>query len=142
MTPISTTPSCEQGIRRDLGILALLISSDTNHRRAALAFRNAERREVQLVTTSYVLLETYALLSSRVGLAAVKAFRNDLVPLLDVVWVDSELHESGLDLLLDRGTRRLSLVDAVSFLVIGSRGVDEVFAYDRHFEGEGFKRLS
>jgi predicted nucleic acid-binding protein len=32
----------------------------------------------------------------------------------------------------------LSLVDAVSFLLMREEGIDEAFAYDRHFEREGF----
>lgn len=83
-------------------------------------------------------MESYALLLHRIGLDAVRAFREDFAPLLEVVWVDAELHEGGMDLLLERGARRVSLVDAVSFLVIRSQHVDEAFAYDRHFEPEGF----
>jgi len=32
----------------------------------------------------------------------------------------------------------VSLVDAVSFICIREARVDEVFAFDRHFESEGF----
>ena len=72
------------------------------------------------------------------GLTATQAFREDFSPLLDVVWVDQLLCERGLDLLLERHTRHLSLVDAVSFLVIREQKLDRVFAFDRHFNAEGF----
>ena len=120
---------------------ALLVSSDVSHPRAVRAFRALEAQSALLVTSSYVLVETYALLTRRVGLDAVAAFRNGFAPLLEVVWVDASLHERGLDLLLDRGSARLSLVDAVSFLVIQSRDISDVFAYDRDFEREGFALL-
>lgn len=55
-----------------------------------------------------------------------------------MVWVDQPLHEAGLDLLLQRRRRLLSLVDAVSFVVMKQRGLDEAFAFDPHFEQEGF----
>ncbi len=38
---------------------------------------------------------------------AVRAFRADLALLIEVVWVDRELHVCGLDLLLDRQRTRL-----------------------------------
>jgi predicted nucleic acid-binding protein len=85
-----------------------------------------------------VVVETYALLGRRLGLEAVRGFRSDLAPLIEVVWVDETLHEAGLDLLLERRKRKLSLVDAVSFVTMRGRGIEEAFAYDPHFEQEGF----
>lgn len=120
------------------GLFALLVASDANHSKAKRAFRGLEATQATLVTSSYVLVESYALLLHRIGLEAVRAVREDFAPLLDVVWVDAELHEGGMDLLLERGSRRVSLVDAVSFLLMKSRHIDEAFTYDRHFEREGF----
>jgi uncharacterized protein len=94
------------------------------------------------VSTSYVLVETYALLGRRLGLDAVRSFRADFAPVIDVVWIDEELHNAGLDLLLDRRKRQLSLVDAVSFIVMRRRGVAEAFAIDPHFDQEGFSLVT
>ena len=117
---------------------ALLVSSDANHAPAADAFRVLAARSATLVTTSYVLVETYALLSNRVGRDAAVAFREDVQPLVEVTWVDRDLHERGLDLMLGRARRGFSLVDAVSFTWMRDQGIDDAFAYDRHFEDEGF----
>jgi predicted nucleic acid-binding protein len=59
-------------------------------------------------------------------------------PLIEVVWVDEALHDAGLDLLLERRQRLLSLVDAVSFVTMQRTSVAEAFAFDPHFEQEGF----
>jgi len=118
-------------------LLALLIPTDESHHDAATAFARLRDREAVLVTTSYVLVETYALLDRRVGRGAVAAFREDFAPLLEVEWVDRNLHERGLDLQMVR-PRGVSLVDAVSFACIRKARIDEAFAYDRHFEQEGF----
>ena len=88
-----------------------------------------------------MLVEAYALVARRMGLAAVHAFRSDLVPLLDVVWSDARAHEAGLDLLLERKTRDLSLVDTVSFVVMREQRLEHAFAFDPHFEDEGFSLL-
>jgi uncharacterized protein len=117
-------------------VLAFTVPDDAAHRRARLAFENLAARQAALVTTSYVLVETYALLGRRLGIEAVASFRAHFAPLLDVHWVDAALHEEGLDLLLQRRVRDLSLVDAVSFLAIRRQRLDEVWAYDRHFEAE------
>jgi len=120
------------------GLLALLNKTDDNHARAERAFRNLRARQALLLSTSYVLVETYALVARRLGLDAVGSFRADFSPLIDVVWIDETLHNAGLDMLLDRRRRLLSLVDAVSFIVMRQRSVAEAFAVDPHFEQEGF----
>lgn len=123
-------------------VLALLSPADGSHEPARRAFERLQAREAPLLTTSFVLVEIYALLGRRMGLEAVEAFRKDFAPLLDIVWVDVGLHEAGLDLLLERRIRDLSLVDAVSFLVMRQRRLDEAFAFDRHFREEGFTLLN
>ena len=122
-------------------LLALLNPDDSAHRRARAAFDGLAAMGAALTTTSYVLVETYALVGRRLGAEAVRAFREALAPLLDVIWVDEALHEAGLDLLLTRKSNRLSLVDAVSFVAIRQRAVDRVFAYDDDFRRERFDLL-
>jgi len=117
---------------------ALLVRSDDRHGDARRAFATLMADEAVLVTSSYVLVETYALLGRRIGLDAVAAFRDGFAPLLDVTWVDATAHDAALEDLLDRGTRDLSLVDLVSFAVMRGRGIDQAFAFDGHFEQEGF----
>ena len=123
------------------GLLALLNAKDENHARAERAFGNLRARQAALVSTSFVLVETYALIGRRLGLDAVRGFRTDFAPLIDVVWVDEALHNAGLDL-LDRRKRLLSLVDAVSFVTMRQGNVAEAFAFDPHFEQEGFSTMS
>lgn len=124
------------------GLLALLNAKDENHARAERAFASLRTRQAPLVSTSYVLVETDALVGRRLGLDAVRSFRADFAPLIEVVWVDEALHNAGLDLLLDRRKRLRSLVDAVSFIAMRQRNVDEAFAFDPHFEQEGFSLVS
>ncbi len=123
-------------------ILALLVADDPNHAAANRAFARARRGDAEFVTTSYVLVETFALLGRRLGQAAAQRFRKELAPLFSVRWVDEPLHEEGLDLLEKDERRNLSLVDAVSFAAARERGLDVVFAFDQHFVEAGFRLLS
>jgi predicted nucleic acid-binding protein len=123
-------------------ILALMNPKDGMHRRARRAFEALQGEEAALLTTSLVLVESYALVGRRLGLEAVRAFREDLAPLAAVVWVDEATFEAGLDLILARKKRHLSLVDGVSFLVMQRHGLERAFAFDPHFEEEGFTTLS
>lgn len=55
--------------------------------------------------------------------------------------MERQLHDEAVHRLAKRGTRRISLVDQVSFLVMRERGVDTAFAFDPDFEREGFRTL-
>ena len=117
-------------------ILALMVGSDRAHREAAEIFEKLRNRRAALVTTSYVLVETYALLDRRLGRDAVRDFRANLAPLIRVIWVDGAIHERGLDR-LEKSSHGLSLVDAVSLEAIRQHRILEAFAFDRHFGREG-----
>ena len=122
-------------------ILALVNPDDRHHRKAVRIFERLRGNEAGLVSTSFVLLETYAIVGSRVGLDAVGALRADFAPLLDVVWVDRDLFERSLDRLLGKEAPRVSLVDTASFLVMRRERIDDAFVFDRHFAEAGFSAL-
>lgn len=117
----------------------LLVRSEGHHEEVAEVFRSALDTGRRLVTTSYVMLETIALLQSRIGLAPVADLDSRIMPLFHVHWVDGALHRRAMELLLRRDRRRFSLVDTVSFLVMESEGVREAMALDRDFEERGFR---
>lgn len=117
-------------------VLALMVGTDRAHGEAVSAFGKLRDRKAELVTTSYVLVETYALIDRRLGRDAVISFRVSFTPLLRIIWVDAGLHDRGLDR-LTKGPSGLSLVDAVSFEAIREHKILEAFAFDRHFDQEG-----
>ena len=123
-------------------LIALLVANDDAHASAVRVFDRLESQRAALVTSSYALLETYALITRRHRPPLVQQFRDEMQPLLEIVWIDKDLHEKGLDRLLDRKIRGLSLVDAISFVIMERERIEQAFAYDRHFEREGFSLLA
>jgi uncharacterized protein len=119
-------------------LLAVLNSGDESHARAARSFRSLLESDEPLVTTSYVFVETMALLRHRFGLGAVRGFQDAVAPVLTVVWVDADLHGEGVAALLTANRRELSLVDCVSFACMRRRGLTRAFHFDRHFRDQGF----
>ena len=91
-----------------------------------------------MITTSYTLVECYALIGRRLGLDELATFRAEFAPLLEVVWIGSDEHERGLDLLEQSRSKKLSLVDTVSFVVARDHDIERVFAFDPHFTTAGF----
>ena len=118
--------------------LAVLGKDDENHARARAAWGALLEQRAPLVTSSYVLAETLAILQHRMGLDAVRVFHNDVYPVLTIEWVAGVLHEKGMGGVLAARRRALSLVDCVSFEVMRQRGLRKVFAFDTHFKEQGF----
>jgi predicted nucleic acid-binding protein len=118
---------------------ALLDRDDETHHKARTMWSELLAREHHLVTSNHVLVETFALLQSRLGIDAVRAFQSDVVPVVVVEFVTSDLHRLGLAALLSASRRKLSLVDCVSFEVMRPSGITLAFTFDSHFKGQGFR---
>lgn len=118
--------------------LAVLDADDAQHARAARLWSELMGGGAPIVTTNYVLVETFALAQARLGLAATRAMNDDIVPILIVTWVDEALHGAAMTALLTAQRRDLSLVDCVSFECMRRLGVEHAFAFDKHFRQQGF----
>jgi uncharacterized protein len=120
---------------------ALLDRDDESHQKAKRAWADLLNDENTLVTSNYVLVEAFALLQHRLGIEAVRGFQNDILPLVNVEFVNSEIHRSSVSALLSALRRNLSLVDCTSFETMRTLEIKAVFAFDPHFEEQGFNVL-
>jgi predicted nucleic acid-binding protein len=119
-------------------IYAILDRSDANHEAARTCWFALLDSNHQLFTTNYVVVESCALAQSRLGLEAVRTISEDLLPVMDIIWVDEPTHTIAMAALLAAQRRKLSLVDCVSFAVSRLKGSQVAFAFDHHFVEEGF----
>jgi predicted nucleic acid-binding protein len=120
---------------------AVLDANDENHVAARHMWEDLLTQEVVLVCSNYVLVETLALVQRRLGIPAVRVFQEDIMPMLNVEWVDESLHQVGIASVLAAARRRLSLVDCVSFEIMRRLGIKTAFVFDHHFEEQGFECL-
>ncbi|MCF8128180.1 MAG: PIN domain-containing protein [Deltaproteobacteria bacterium] len=119
-------------------LFALLVRDDVMHVRAKQNFAHFAAQKARLLTSSFVLVETVALLQRRIGLNAVRDFNGRIMPLLEVIWVDAEWESKAMQRLLTQNQKSLSLVDCMSFEIMEAREITEAFSFDRHFEENGF----
>lgn len=119
-------------------LYALLDADDDNHAAAANWFAGPAAPADVLVTHSYVLVETSALVHHRLSASAVRDLFDALIPALTVMFVDAALHARAAAAYLAGLSRRVSFVDRVSFQLIRDMGLDRAFAFDRDFASEGF----
>jgi len=115
-------------------LFALLDRRDAHHA-SAVGFWTGPDDE-DLVTHAYVVIETVALVRSRLGAAAVGALVDELLPAIRVEMVDRALHEGSL-----ADFRRIgggtSLVDRVTLAFAARHGIGRAFAFDADLSVEG-----
>jgi predicted nucleic acid-binding protein len=119
-------------------LLALLDADEARHAEAVSVWEQLAASGTRLVTTNYVVVETLAVAQNRLGLGAVRALVGDLLPAMDVFYLDADLHEAATSALVAAGRRSLSLVDCASFAVMRRERLHHAFAFDRHFAELGY----
>jgi predicted nucleic acid-binding protein len=120
---------------------ALMDRSDAYHDIAKKLWTALLDEEINLKTTNYIIIETLALLQSRLGFEAAHLYSSDILGLLDIYWVDEQKHKLAFELWRGLGRKKLSLVDCVSFITMRNYKLETVFGFDRHFDEQGFKIL-
>lgn len=121
--------------------LAVLDAGDRGHQAVSEAWIDLVTGEYELVTSSYVLVETFALVQSRLGVQATRALHQELLPAVKTLWLEEDTHRAAVSALLTAGRRQLSLVDCASFETMRSHGITTALTLDRHFLEQGFEVL-
>ena len=75
-------------------LLAFLDADQPRHDEVIEAWDAAISSERPLFVSNYVLVETFQLVQRRLGAPAVRALQHGLVPLLQTLWVDDEVHHT------------------------------------------------
>ncbi|HQT98554.1 MAG: type II toxin-antitoxin system VapC family toxin [Desulfobacteria bacterium] len=120
---------------------ALLDGDDAEHSRALRLWEKEPPVEGGLVTTNYVVLESMALLQTRLGMPAVRVFRDAILPLVRIEWIDEAVHAQAVSALIAADRRGLSMVDLSGFETMRRLGIRSAFTFDRHFRQYGFQTL-
>jgi uncharacterized protein len=108
-------------------LFALLDRRDAHHVDAIAFWKDPDDED--LVTHAYVVIESVALVRSRLGATAVVALVDDLLPAIRVEMVDRPLHDESLADLRRMGGGT-SMVDRVTLAFAARDGISRAFAYD------------
>jgi uncharacterized protein len=122
-------------------LYAVLDADDADHQVVVERWAKLIGDQSVLVTSSYVLVETISLVQHRLGMQAVRAFYENMLPMLRIQWVDERSHHAAMTALLTAARRQLSLVDCVSFELMRQLQIRTALTLDRHFREQGFESL-
>jgi len=122
-------------------LYAVLDRDDAQHAAAAEVWRRLVDGEDRLVCSNYVLIEACALVQNRLGMKALRALQDGILPWLETYWITTDDHERAMEAVLVADRRALSLVDCTSFIAMRRLGLRRVFAFDDDFTQQGFETL-
>jgi len=125
------------------GFISAFDARDAAHPEAARCWHEIAQSAEPVLTTSLVFAETVTFLRRRAGweasrLAGEAILRSRVV---EVVHPTSEQIEAAWREMLRIADPKLSLCDALSFVVMRERGVTRALTLDRNFSEAGFSRL-
>ena len=120
-------------------------SGDVNHE-AAMIFKDEMANGYELITSNYILDETYTLLLRNIGYARTVAFHRQLEMLkkagvLQVIQLSENIIENAWIIFEKYNQDKCwSFTDCASYAAMKDQDIDEVFSFDRHFEQMGLIR--
>lgn len=118
--------------------LAVAVTRDQYHREATAYYQQISQRRIPLLTTNYVLAETYTRIRYDDGHAKALRFHEIILTAiglgrLRLAWITPEIHEASWSLFRDFPDQEFSFIDCTSFVVAKHARVEEVFGFDRGF---------
>ncbi|HEY9792507.1 MAG TPA: PIN domain-containing protein [Candidatus Obscuribacterales bacterium] len=113
--------------------------SDDCHVLAVRQFALLLTKKTRLITTNFVIDETYTWIRYRLGSTQALEFlrRTDEAegkqPSLEITSVDRSLEQQARRMLVKFADQDLSYTDATSLALIQQRKISQAFSFDRHF---------
>jgi predicted nucleic acid-binding protein len=123
--------------------IAISDHHDKFHETATSFYRHLIDERRFLVTTNLVIAEAYIIIRRTGGLEPALRLLQSLRagPRLQKIYSDSHLEEQAESILVKYDDQDFSYVDAVSFVLMKERGIEEAFAFDGHFITAGYQIL-
>lgn len=114
-------------------LYALVSTSDEYHAPAVSVFENLVDREQRMAITSYVFVETGALVHRRLGFDVLKTLQGSLAILAETMWIDESVHQAAWQEFEGAQGSGPSFVDWTT-IVTARRARGHVFAFDSDFK--------
>lgn len=123
--------------------IAITDTRDKYHRAAAEQYKYLIEEQINLVTTNLVVAEAYIVIRRTGGhdpaLRFLRSIRESVR--LRKIYSDARIEADAEEILERFADQNFSLADAVSFVVMRDREIEEAFAFDKHFIIAGFDLL-
>lgn len=119
--------------------LALIDRNDSLHQRSVAVLERLRIRRYRLITTKYVIYESYAGILTGVGGDEARRFLEGMAnSATRLVRVGGRDEQRAKEILFHYRDKEYSLCDATSFAIMERLGLTLAFTFDDHFRQHGF----
>lgn len=125
------------------GWIAITVVRDQFHKQAASYYRKLSKKEIPLVTSNYVLAETYTRIRYDDGHPKALQFHSLIIQAiklgrLHLEWVTPTIHQEAWRIFEHYQDQVFSFVDCTSFVIARKVRAKEIFGFDQNFNTVGF----
>lgn len=118
---------------------ALFHQRDRYHQQARNFFESLRDQPIRLMTSDYIFDETLTLLRYHAGYQIARQFGEHFrKSKVACETVTPEVRESAWQIFLDYDDQEFSFTDCTSFALMRGKNIQDVFAFDAHFQILGF----
>jgi predicted nucleic acid-binding protein len=122
--------------------VALAYEKDSNHQRAKKIKAEIDDLNLGVWTINLVLHEVITVLSHRINQNAAKKFYfNFAKNNPQIIFVNEDLEEKSYQIFLKETKKGTSFTDCANIAVMRALGLDSIFAFDKVYKQNGFKRI-
>ena len=123
---------------------ALLDEKDEFHKKALKVLSKIKEASYSLITTNYILDESFTLVRVRCGVERALQLRDKLAEMVEVLKIVRITSSDDVDAWewFVKDWTGLSFTDCTSFVVMERLGIENVASFDKHFSRAGFKIIS
>ena len=123
--------------------VAIVDDSDRYHSKSKSHYLQLLKEKTGLLTSNYVLAETYTWLRYRVGHRYAVRFHKmatsaEKLRTLEILWVDRTIADAAWGIFEKYSDQIFSFTDCTSFVLARRAKVNEAFAFDKDFAVMGF----
>ena len=123
--------------------IALVDKDDSHHKEAASSYPSLLKNHRNLITSNFVIAETYIIILNELGHKLAIDFLEKLKasPRILKIYSNEDIEEEAEPILVKYSDQDFSYTDAVSFVIMKRQKIRKAFSFDKHIVIAGFVNI-
>jgi len=123
--------------------IALVDKDDSHHKEAASSYPSLLKNHRNLITSNFVIAETYIIILNELGHKLAIDFLEKLKasPRILKIYSNEDIEAEAEPILAKYSDQDFSYTDAVSFVIMKRQKIRKAFSFDKHFVIAGFVNI-
>jgi len=121
--------------------VSLANKTDANHRWATEVSQALARRDIPLITSSYVFGEAVTVISQQLGHKTAMATGATIIQSIPIIDPDEDVRLRAFELFGNQTSKNVRFTDCINMTLMKDLKIKEILSCDKHYKKNGFLRL-